>query len=49
MLLEGKQKAKNSINRNVALVVFLSKETDEQDIACKRKEKGGGYGGERER
>lgn len=33
----------------MALVVFLSKETDEQDIACKRREKRGGCGGERSR
>lgn len=43
-LLQGKQKAKNSISRNVALVVFLSKETDEQDVACKREEKAVGIG-----
>lgn len=38
-LLQGKQKAKNSVAENVALVVFLSKEVDEQDVACKREEK----------
>lgn len=37
--LQGKQKAKNSVAENVALVVFLSKEVDEQDVACKREEK----------
>lgn len=37
--LQGKQKSKNSAAENVALVVFLSKEVDEQDVACKREEK----------
>lgn len=37
--LQGEQKAKNSVAENVALVVFLSKEVDEQHVAYKRGKK----------